>query len=71
MRTGTIQRVMGVAGSGLAHLLIDGAIVHIESGFGLRQLVEACGGPENVIGTEIEYETDDLGVLSTVRVRIV
>lgn len=60
---GTIVEIGGHPMSGLWQLLFDtGDIVHIESGHGIRQLVN-CFGEKNIIGATISYDTDAFGIL--------
>lgn len=61
MTTRTIKDVLVTGGSGLAMVLFDdGQTVHIDSGFGMRQLAAVAE-----IGTTIEYETDYFGIMSS------
>jgi hypothetical protein len=65
-RTGTIQKIHGAPTSGLWTITFhDGAVVHIESGHGMRQLVAATDG--HPLGVEVEYGVDDLGLLLWLR----
>ena len=70
VQRGTIIRISGHPMSGLWHLNISGRIVHIESGYGVRNLAYCFGATEGtgdlqekIIGQEIVYTVDDFGVL--------
>jgi len=63
VKEGTIRGVFGYPISGLWHLNIDGEVVHIESGYGARQLVSCFGDLKNTVGKRVCYSTDWLGVL--------
>ena len=68
-REGTIRGIFGHPLLGLWTLEIyptDGApidIVHIESGYGVRRLVDCFGSLKNSIGKTIRYATDCVGLL--------
>ena len=64
LRTGTIASLHGSRGSGLWTLEFDdGSVAHVESGFGVRQLVDVFGGIDELRGKTIAYTIDDYGVL--------
>jgi hypothetical protein len=61
-----IGKITGFSGgmSGIARVVFeDGSTALVESGFGLRQFVEAFGSLQAAIGQEIEYDVDDLGIM--------
>lgn len=66
-KTGKILGICGHPLSGLAHIIIQGndfsEVVHLESGFGLRQIANAFGSLEAAKGKTIRYSTDFLSVL--------
>jgi|TARA_Y100000310_G_scaffold2225_1_gene2768 hypothetical protein len=64
LQTGTIAGLHGSMGSGLWTLEFDdGSVAHIESGFGVRQLVDVFGGVDELRGKTIAYKIDDYGIL--------
>jgi len=65
-KQGTIADVQGL-GSGLVSLIMtDSSIVHLEGGFGARQMAQVLGqNPKSWVGREIEYTTDDLDVMAS------
>jgi len=53
-------------GSGIATVKFDdGSRVLVESGYGLRMFALVFGTLDGAIGQVIEYEVDDLGVMSS------
>lgn len=71
LRKGTIQTISGHPMSGLWTLVLDTDAVHIESGYGVRNLAAAFGATEGsgdllekIAGQEIYYSVDDFGVLA-------
>lgn len=60
-------KILGFSGhplSGLWHIhLSNGDFVHVESGFGIRQMVECFGNLEKAVGRKVRYHKDWLGVL--------
>ena len=71
LHKGTIATISGHPMSGLWSLIFeDGDVVHIGSGYGVRNLAAAFGATEGsgdllekIAGQEIYYSTDDFGVL--------
>lgn len=64
-RRGVIADGHSEQGSGIGTLTFeDGTTVYLDS-FGMRQFVDAFADARRwvVVGTEIEYETDDLGCM--------
>lgn len=65
LEEGTVRSITGHPLSGLYQIhLDDGRIVHLESGFGARQVASAYGSLSDAIGKKIRYKTDDFNVLS-------
>lgn len=61
---GTITSITGHPMSGLWTLhFSNGKTAHVESGFGIRQLVACFGSFASIKGKRITYSVDDLGVL--------
>jgi len=70
MQKGTIVTLTGHPMSGLWTLVLDNAIVHIGSGYGVRNLAAAFGATEGegdlmekITGQEIYYSVDFMGVM--------
>jgi len=64
LKTARITNIFGHPCSGLWQVHFDnGEVVHLESGYGARALVDAFGTLENAIGKRIQYSTDFLGVI--------
>ena len=59
--------IMGFSGHPLSGLwqvhFSNGDLVHVESGFGVRQIVECFGSLEKAVGRKVRYRVDWLGVL--------
>ena len=63
MKKGVISRLSGGM-SGLWQIVFeDGSSCSIESGFGVRQLVNCFGSINDIKGKAIEYKVDEFGVL--------
>ena len=62
--TATILGFSGHPLSGMWHIHLDNNdFIHVESGFGIRQIVECFGDLKRAIGKRIRYQTDWLNVL--------
>ena len=60
-----IQSITGHPHGGLYQIHFDtGEMVHLQSGFGARQLASVYGSLGNAIGKRIRYATDSLNVMS-------
>jgi len=68
MKKARIIDLVGSPTAGIWFLALDnGEKVPIESSFGLRHLIGVYGTPDNIIGQQIEYEINNLGVLHRFR----
>lgn len=68
MKAAGIVDLVGSPTAGVWSLALDnGEKVPIESSFGLCQLIGVYGTPGNIIGQQIEYETNNLGILHRFR----
>ena len=64
VKVASIRGFSGHPLSGLWHIhLNNGDFVHIESGFGIGQMVECFGNLKNAVGKRIRYSVDWLGVM--------
>ena len=68
MKAARIIDLIGSPTAGVWFLALDnGEKVPIEPSFGLRHLIGVYGTAGNIIGQQIEYETNNLGILHRFR----
>jgi hypothetical protein len=68
MKTARVTDLIGSPTTGIWFLELDnGEKVNVDPAFGLRQLIGVYSTANNIIGQQIEYETNNLGILHRFR----